>query len=184
MKKVLVIGPGGAGKSTLSNRLGELLSIDVLHLDKHYWHPGWVETPKPEWRKAVEGLVKHDEWIMDGNYSGTFDIRFEACDTVIFLDMPRGVCLWRVLKRGIKYRDRSRPDMADGCPERLNWKFLVWIWNYPNGTRRKVVKMLESAPGDKSVIWLRSRREVEEFLKTRQAVRSSCESAAASLTVD
>ncbi len=181
MKKVLVIGPGGAGKSTLSNRLGQLLNIDVFHLDRLYWHPGWIETPKPEWRTTVEELVKHDEWIMDGNYSGTLDVRLKACDTVIFLDMPRRVSLWRVLKRVVVYRNKSRPDMADGCPERLSWEFIVWIWNYPKRTRRKVVKMLESDSEDKNVIWLRSRREVEAFLKTREAGRASHESSAASL---
>jgi adenylate kinase family enzyme len=75
MRKVLVIGPGGVGKSTLATRLGELLNIEVLHLDKFYWQPGWVELPKPVWLKTVEELLRRDAWIMDGNYSGTLDIR-------------------------------------------------------------------------------------------------------------
>src|SRR3954466_4414965 len=113
MRKVLVIGPGGAGKSTFAKRLGELLKIEVLHLDKFYWRPGWVETPKSEWLKTIEELVEGESWIMDGNYSGTLDVRFTACDTVIFLDMSRALCLWRVLKRVIMYWKRSRPDMAE-----------------------------------------------------------------------
>jgi adenylate kinase family enzyme len=85
MKKVLVIGSGGAGKSVFARQLGQVLNIDVVHLDALYWHPGWAETPRAEWRKVIEGLVRRDAWIIDGNYSNTLDFRLEACDTVIFL---------------------------------------------------------------------------------------------------
>ena len=93
MRKVLVIGSGGAGKSTLARHLGELLHIDVIHLDALSWHPGWTETPRAEWRKIIEGLLRRDAWIIDGNYSNTLDIRLEECDTVIFLDIARRICL-------------------------------------------------------------------------------------------
>lgn len=164
MRKVLVIGPGGAGKSTLASQLGELLNIEVLHLDKLYWHPGWIETPKDEWLVTVEELVRRDSWVMDGNYSGTLDVRYKACDTIIFLDISRTICLWRVLKRAIMYRRNSRPDMADGCPERLTLEFILWIWNYPRRTRPKIVRMLESHPAEKKIVWLRSQSDVETFL--------------------
>ena len=166
MRKVLVIGPGGAGKSTLANQLGELRNLEVLHLDRFYWHPGWVEMPKDEWLEAIEELLRRDAWIMDGNYSGTLDIRFKACDTVIFLDLPRALCLWRVLKRVLMYRNKSRPDMADGCRERLTLEFILWIWNYSSRTRPKVVRLIESHSGDKEIVWLRSPFEVERFLTT------------------
>ena len=165
MRKVLVIGPGGAGKSTLANQLGELLHIEVLHLDKFYWQSGWIEMSKPEWLKTVEKLIRRDAWIMDGNYSGTLDIRFKACDTVIFLDMARTLCLWRVLKRVLMYRKQSRPDMAQGCPERLTMEFILWIWNYSSRTRPKIVRLLESN-AEKRIVWLRSQSDVERFLAT------------------
>jgi adenylate kinase family enzyme len=164
MRKVLIIGPGGAGKSTLANQLGKLLDVEVLHLDKFYWHPGWVKTEKAEWSATVEELLNRDAWIMDGNYSGTLAIRYKACDTVIFLDIGRLVCLRRVLKRAVMYRKQSRPDMAEGCPEKLSWEFILWIWNYPNRTRPKIVRMLESDPEEKKIIRLRSRSEVKRFL--------------------
>jgi adenylate kinase family enzyme len=164
MRRVLVIGPGGAGKSTLANQLGELLKIEVLHLDQFYWHPGWIETPKPEWLKTVEGLLRRDAWIMDGNYSGTLDVRLQACDTVIFLDMARTLCLWRVMKRAIMYRKRSRPDMAEGCPERLSLEFILWIWNYASRTKPQIVRMIESKAREKKIVWLRSQSDVARFL--------------------
>lgn len=164
MRKVLVIGPGGSGKSIFANRLGELLNIEVLHLDKFYWRPGWIETPKDEWLKTVDALLKRDSWIMDGNYSGSLNLRLEACDTVIFLDLARSVCLWRVLKRRMIYLNGGRPDMAEGCPEKFSLEFIHWIWNYSSRTRPKVIRMLKSNSQGKKIVWLRSRLEVERFL--------------------
>ena len=164
MRKVLVIGSGGAGKSIFATRLGRLLNIEVLHLDKLYWLPGWIESPKDEWSKTVAELVKRDSWIMDGNYSGTLDQRLEACDTVILLDLPRTLCLWRVLKRGIMYRNSGRPDMASGCPEKFSLEFVRWIWNYSSRTRPKVLKILNANSDRKKVVWLRSRSDVKNFL--------------------
>jgi adenylate kinase family enzyme len=164
IRKVLVIGSGGAGKSTFARRLGQLLRIEVIHLDALYWNAGWVETPKPVWAETVAELVQRDAWIMDGNYSGTFDIRLKACDAVIFLDMPRLICLWRVLKRLVIYRKRNRPDMAAGCREKLNGEFLLWIWNYPKRTRPKIVAWMRENAGGKKVIWLRSPVEVQKYL--------------------
>ncbi len=164
MRKVLVVGSGGAGKSTFAKRLGQLLDLEVIHLDALYWKAGWVETPKAEWAETVARLVRREAWVMDGNYSGTFDIRIEACDTLIFLDMPRRVCLWRVLKRLIVYRRRTRPDMAAGCDERLSAEFILWVWNYPKTRRPKVLKLMRENAARKRMIRLSSPAEAERFL--------------------
>jgi adenylate kinase family enzyme len=164
MKRILVIGSGGAGKSTFARRLGRILQMDVIHLDLFFWNPGWVETTKVDWTNKVEELLRRDSWIMDGNYSGTLDIRLHACDTVIFLDVARTVCLWRVLKRVALYRKGTRPDMAPGCDERLDLEFLRWIWEYPKRSRPKVVELLNEKSQDKTVIWLRRQSEIERFL--------------------
>jgi adenylate kinase family enzyme len=163
MRRVLVIGSGGAGKSTFARRLGARLGLPVIHLDANYWNPGWVETPKDEWRRKVERLVEGNAWVMDGNYSGTLDVRLAACDTVVFLDLPRAVCVWRVLKRGLKYRNGSRPDMAEGCREKFNLEFLLWIWDYPKRTRPKIIELLESHSEDKRIVRLHSDADVERF---------------------
>ena len=164
MKRVLVIGSGGAGKSTFARRLGERLGLPVIHLDKVFWRAGWVETPKDEWQRKVEELCAGDSWVMDGNYSGTLDVRLGACDTVVFLDLPRVLCTWRVLKRAVMYRDTPRPDMAPGCRENLQPKFLHWVWTYRKRRRPKILATLGRVAGEKRVIRLSSSAEVERFL--------------------
>ena len=161
---MLVIGSGGAGKSTFSRRLGERLGLEVIHLDVAYWLPGWVEPPEDVWERAVEEMCGRDSWVIDGNYSGTLGARLAACDTAIFLDLPRVVCVWRVLKRRVMYRRTRRPDVAEGCPETVNAEFLLWIWNYPKRSRPKVLALLEKYGGDKRIVHLRSSAEAERFL--------------------
>ena len=164
MKRVLVIGSGGAGKSTLARRLGERLGLEVVHLDALYWQAGWVEPAKEAWRERVAELVRADAWVMDGNYSGTLEARLAACDTVVFLDLPRTLCLWRIIKRSLTHRGRSRPDMAAGCPEQLTLEFLRWVWGYPSRSRPKVLRLLAVYAEGRRIVRLRSRAEVAEFL--------------------
>lgn len=102
--------------------------------------------------------------MLDGNYGGTLDRRLEPADTVIFLDLSRWICLRRAVKRRLRFHGRSRPDMAAGCPERLNWEFLRWIWNYPRENRPSLLGKLDRLASDKKVVTLRSPVEVERFL--------------------
>jgi adenylate kinase family enzyme len=164
MQRILVIGSGGSGKSTFSVRLGKLLDLPVIHLDTLYWGPGWIEPDKSQWALTVRRVIAQDAWILDGNYSGTLAERIAACDTVIFLDVSRLICMWRVLKRAARHRGRTRPDMSPGCPERISPAFLFWIWNYPNRSRRKIVEMLEKVRATKNVVYLRTESDVERFV--------------------
>ena len=142
MKRVVVIGSGGSGKSTFSRELGQITGLPVVHLDKLFWHPNWTRTPEDEWHEIVRRECQAPEWIMDGNFGGTRRIRMQAADTVILLDLPRWLCMYRILKRTILYRRGSRPDMADGCSERFDPEFILWVWNYPNQGRRRVLMEL------------------------------------------
>lgn len=171
VRRVLVIGPGGAGKSTTAVRLAEALALPLVHLDALYWKPGWVKTADDEWRTTVERLAAEDAWVMDGNYGGTLDLRLAACDTAIFLDMPRLVCIWRVMKRAWVFRGTTRPDMREGCPERLTWEFLRWIWTYRRKRGPDILSRLDALRGEKDVVILRSTREVDEFLRCLQRSR-------------
>jgi adenylate kinase family enzyme len=163
VKKILVIGSGGAGKSTFAKRLGEQLKINVIHLDARYWQPGWVEPPKAEWAAAVDEICHRNTWIMDGNYSGTLERRLAACDTVVFLDLPPLLCVWRVFKRLRQYRNTTRPDMAAGCHERFSLAFLFWVWSYRRRTRPRIIRLLKQYEGKVKVIWLRSAAAVAEY---------------------
>ncbi|OBZ18853.1 AAA family ATPase [Bacillus sp. FJAT-27264] len=165
MQRILIVGSAGAGKSTLSRKLGEVLGIPVVHLDKHYWKPGWVATEKQEWNQIVVGETRKEQWIMDGNYSGTLDLRIERADTVIFLDMPRWLCLYRIFKRRIQYHGRTRPDLDEGCPEQLDLDFVLWVWNFPKRSRDKIVSTLKKSNEEKNVIVLSNRRKVSGFLE-------------------
>ena len=164
MKRILIIGSGGAGKSTVATKLGQFLNLEVNHLDKCYWRPGWVEPPREVWVQTVTDLISRDSWIIDGNYSGTLEVRMHRCDTIVFLDMSRLVCVWRIVKRNLQYRSSDRPDMAQGCPEKLDPGFVSWVWNYPRRSRPQVVELIRTHQNGKRVIWLRSKADVKKFL--------------------
>jgi adenylate kinase family enzyme len=169
-KRIMIVGSGGAGKTTLAIKLGEITGLPVVHLDRHNWKPGWVSTPEDEWKEIVTRLVAADEWIIDGNYGGTLGIRVRRSDTIIFFDFNRIVSLWGAVKRFLFQRGRSRPDMTEGCPERLDLAFLRWIWNYNRTSRPKVLRAIERAPKHVRVITLRNRRDVREFLAEVRSV--------------
>lgn len=169
MKRIIIIGSGGAGKSTLAKQLGEILKIEVLHLDKLHWLPGWIEPPKDEWQKKIAGLVAGESWIMDGNFGGTMETRLKACDTAIYLDLPRAVCLYRVFKRWLIYRNTNRPDMTEGCNEKIDLEFLGWVWNFQKTTKPKIEERLKQFEGKRTIIRLKSPKEVENFLTNLQA---------------
>lgn len=165
MRKVILIGSGGAGKSTLARQLGSKLKLKVYHLDALFWQPNWVGLPKDEQRKIQNELVKKKKWIIDGNYGGTMDIRLNAADTIIFLDLHRTICVYRAIKRMLQYRNKTRPDMGAGCKERLDFGFLKWIWNYPKAKRPGILKKLEQLTAEKRVVILKSPKHIQEFLE-------------------
>ncbi|WP_420127915.1 hypothetical protein [Longimicrobium sp.] len=166
MRKVLVIGSSGAGKSVFAARLAERTGLPLIHLDAIYWKPGWVKTPKDEWARTVDRLLARDRWVMDGNYAGTLGQRLAACDTVVFLDLPRAVCLWRAVKRRIVHHRTARPDVAPGCSERLTWEFIRWIWAYPRTQRPRVLASLAALRPDQRAVVLRSDAEIDDFLRS------------------
>ena len=164
MQRVLVIGCGGAGKSTFSRALGDRTGLPVVHLDLLNWKPGWVNTPREQWERVVRAALDNDRWIMDGNYGGTLPLRLEACDTVVYLDLPRWICLARVVQRRVRAVWRRRPDLAVGCRERLTWEFLVWIWNYRRSRRPKILDRLDQLRSSKAIHVLESAADVRQFL--------------------
>ena len=109
-------------------------------------------------------LVARDRWVMDGNYSHTLDLRLPKTDTIIYLDIPRHICVWRVAKRVVRTYGRSRPDLGEGCPERLDPAFLKWVWDYPKEREAKNQAILDEQRAEKQVIVLRNSSEIKTFL--------------------
>jgi adenylate kinase family enzyme len=142
LDRILLVGCSGAGKSTLSQKIGPLLGLPVIHLDREFWRPGWVEPPREEWVLKVDELVGRERWLMDGNYSATFEPRVQRAQAVIFLDFPRLFCIRRVLGRVALNFGRARQDMTPGCPEKVDWEFLSWIWGFPVRSRPKVIEYM------------------------------------------
>lgn len=165
MNKIILIGSPGSGKSTLARKLGEKLALEVFHLDAMMWKPGWVMTAREDQLAIQQELVARERWIIDGHYKSTLDVRLQAADTIMLLDLPRWVCLFQVLKRIAQYRNERRPDMADGCNERLDLSFLKFVWEFPAKQRPTIMEKLSKLPADKKIIVLRSRKEVAAFLE-------------------
>ena len=138
MKRILVVGSPGAGKSTFARRLGGKLAVPLIHLDSHFWRPGWQIPDREPWRLQVATLAASPAWVMDGNYINTFEIRMPRADSVVWLDHPRGICMRRVLTRMIMGYGRTRSDLAEGCPDRFDIAFLRYVWSFPRKQRPRI----------------------------------------------
>jgi len=134
----------------------------LIHLDQQHWRSGWVEPPKDEWRQRVTELAAGDRWVMDGNYGGTLELRLARADTVIDLEFPAWLCVWRILRRIASSWGRVRPDMAAGCPEQFSFEFLVYTARFPFAARKRTDAKLAQFTGTR--IRLRSPAEVRRFL--------------------
>lgn len=163
-QRILLIGCGGSGKSTLARRLGIATGLPVVHLDQLFWQPGWQESSREEFDAALSQWLQRDRWIIDGNYDRTLPKRLQRCDAVIWLDFPRRTCLCGVIRRVLGSRGKTRADMAVGCPERFDAKFMKWIWNFNRDHREKYRAML--AGTDAAVFVLHHRREIEPLLQS------------------
>lgn len=163
MQRILIIGSPGSGKSTLARGLSARTGLPLVHLDQLYWRPGWVEADKDEWNAALAEALAQPRWIIEGNYGTSLAQRLLAADAAVLLDLPTWQCVWRIVKRLIAHRGRVRPDVAAGCPERLDWGFLWYTVAFRRavlpGTRTK----LADFAGEQIV--LRSSREVADFLR-------------------
>jgi adenylate kinase family enzyme len=165
-RRWLIVGCSGSGKSSFSNELPQILDLPVVHLDRHYWRPGWIEPSRAEWTQQVEELSADDSWVMDGNYSGTLEVRLARAEAAVLLDLPRWRCLLGVYSRAIRWKGRVRPDLADGCPEQMpDLDFLRFILTYRRRSRPRVLKHVAKAPHVR-FHRLRSRKEVASFLES------------------
>ena len=164
MERVILIGCGGAGKSTMARALGEKTGLPVVHLDQIFWRENWQSISKDEFDCLLQEELEKPQWIIDGDYGRTLSHRLRYCDTVVFLDYPRMECLMGVLKRVLTSYGRTRPDMATGCKERLDLVFLAWVWNWRKNKRQGILDALATAEGVRIIV-LKNRKEGRKFLE-------------------
>lgn len=167
--RILVIGCSGTGKSTLAQAIASLRRLTYVSMDRDiFWLPGWKSRSRAEAISRIEQAVAGPRWIMDGNSPGTLPLRLPRAEIVLWLRPPRHVALRGVFSRWLRYRGRSRPDMAEGCPERLDWKFLHYIWTFERNEAPQFQEMLLRHGGNVPVVTLKSHRDGAELLARLQ----------------
>jgi adenylate kinase family enzyme len=166
MQRIIILGPCGAGKSTFARQLTEVLGIPLVHLDKLYWKPGWVESENEDFLNRLKQILEQPTWIVDGNYTGKMSSRFEAADTIIYMDYPKWIYFPRILKRIITSYGRVRPDMAEGCPEQFDWEFIVYCWRFRRDTTPKIVRQI--AKCGQQIESVQGRKKILEFKRPKQ----------------
>lgn len=165
MERILIIGCSGSGKSTLARALKDKLGLPVVHLDQLWWREGWKNVTREEFDSRLAMALNMDQWIIDGNYSRTMDVRLERCDTIIYLDFNRWECLLGMFQRVLGSYGKVRPDMAPGCPERFDFDFIKWIWNYNKNNRVRNYTWIGKTKHAQAIV-LKNRRDVLQFLES------------------
>ena len=158
MKKIIVIGCPGSGKSAVSRELHNKTGIPLYHLDMMYWNADKTTVEKSLFLERLSAVLEKDEWIIDGNYGSTMELRMAACDTVIFLDYPLDVCLDGIKER----RGKPRSDMP-WIETEEDSEFIEFIKNYNEQQKPKVLELLEKY-SDKNIVIFKSREEADAFL--------------------
>lgn len=165
MEKIVIIGSPGAGKSTLARKLGRKLQIQVIHLDRLFWYPGWKEKPRNTRIGILQERVSRRQWIIEGTYLNSSEPRLEAADTIIFLDIPFYLCLQRIIKQHFKRQGDYRHDLKEGCKDELNLIRILKVLCFPlRGGRTLKLKLLSYNSISKHIFRLSSTEEVEDFL--------------------
>lgn len=159
MKKIIIIGCPGSGKSTFARALHDKTGIPLHHLDMMFWNADRTTVEKNVFLERLSAAMEQDEWIIDGNYGSTIERRLAACDTVFFLDYPVEVCLEGIRAR----RGKPRSDMPWFETDEEDTEFIGFIKNYNSESRPQVMELLEKY-SCKNVFIFRSRAEKDAFL--------------------
>jgi len=166
INRILIIGAPGAGKTTLSAALAQKLRLPIHHLDHLRWMPGWQLRENNDYLDKTYQLCEHPQWIMDGMHYRTLMLRLDYADMIIFLDMTRRRCIWRIFKRMVVHKLKGL-EIAPGCPTKFfDWEFLKYAWTFKRNFRKPVLNMLTfiaKEHPEKHIIILNHPTQVAEF---------------------
>lgn len=166
MRRILIIGCPGSGKTTLAKEMAARLRLPLVHLDALYWLDGWQPRERADFDARLLTELQKEAWILDGNYGRTLPLRLGHCDSVIFLRYPRRVCLWGAVWRALRGYGKTRSDMGPNCPEKLDMEFLKFIWTFEREYGEPYRELLEEQEHlGKRVVILRSRKEAARFVE-------------------
>jgi adenylate kinase family enzyme len=167
MQRILVMGSSGSGKSTFARRLSEITGIPMVSLDALYWKPGWVPSDAAEFEQRVTEVALQPRWIIDGNYTspGAGDRRRRAADVVVWFDLPRRTCMVGILTRIATSYGRVRPEMTQGCPEKIDAEFFKYVWTYRQRQRPKLLNYFEGLRSDQSLVCFTNRKQADRYLR-------------------
>lgn len=164
-ERIMVIGCSGGGKSTLSQYLASRFGLTYFSIDRDIlWLPGWAQRDKQEQRRLMAEKAREERWIFDGTGPSSFDIRLPRTDIVIWVRMPRLLCLWGVTTRWLRWIGRTRPEMAPSCPEKIDWEFLRYVWTFDDRYAPIVEASLVQNGPEVPVFRLNSRRQMRRLL--------------------
>ncbi len=168
MKKIIIIGSSGAGKSTLAKNLGPILQIKIFHLDRLFWKSDWKRKTSYDRMELLEQLtLAKKQWIIEGNYLRSLGPGLMEADTIILLDLPPLICLWRIIKRHYKYYDLPRRDTPEGCTDRFTIRHILKVLIFPLHDLGMIEQTLRNYES-KHIITLRSTKEVQAFLAQQE----------------
>ena len=173
MKRLMIVGQPGGGKSWLAREIGARKGLPVHHMDMIHWLPGWVERAQPAKIAMARDIEARDTWIFEGGLSATYETRLKRADTLIVLDTPLALRLWRVFARTLRSWGRSRPDLPENCPERISLEFWGFIWRTRHSGRQRILKLAQQAGPDTTIHILRNAAEVRRFLEALDAARET-----------
>lgn len=162
MKRVIVIGCPGAGKSTFSRKLRDKTGLPLYYLDMIWHRPDRTNIPKEEFDARLAEILETECWIVDGNYSRTLEMRMKACDTVVLLDYPLEVCL-----AGAKERIRKKREDMPWVEEELDEEFRQWILEFPEKTLPQIYELLEKYREGRQVMIFHSRQEADDYFERK-----------------
>ncbi|MFE7318549.1 topology modulation protein [Streptomyces sp. NPDC057555] len=163
MKKVAIVGCGGSGKSHLARQLATLLDAPVTHLDAAFYDDEWNALPMEKFAEVQRDLVAQPAWVIDGNYNSTLQIRLEACDTVVLMDVSTPAALWGIFSRQIRHGAGHK---GNGVHNRIHWGVIKYVATYRRKMRPRVMaKIEEFASGHVDVVMLTSRRHTRRWLQ-------------------